>query len=210
MEHRDAVDTLATERYLLDEMSEAERAEFEAHFFECGECADDVRAAAVMRDGIRQGLLAPHARRDRPSPSRAPRMSVLLPWAVAATLAIVVVYQARAPRRGSANTIVALTTTTLRPATRGREQVVAAGAAAALAIDVGGLVSAPTLHYTLDTSDGAHVADGVVAGPAPGAPLLLLLPSNSVKPSQHYVLRLQDPRNNALTPEEYRFTVGQS
>lgn len=216
MEHTEAVDTLACERYLLGEMTETERDAFEAHFFSCDECAEDIRAAATMREAVRQGLgssrtadqesaLVPFARK-----SRAPwRPSVVLPWAVAATLAVMVGFQARTGRVtvGSDSSLVALNPTTLRPATRGQEPVVPFGPAIALAIDVGALGDATSFRYTLETADGVQVAAGEAPAPPLGAPLLVLLPSNSVKPSQRYVLKLQDPRNVTLTEEDYRFTV---
>ena len=216
MDHTEAVDTLACERYLLGEMTETERDAFEAHFFSCDECAEDVRAAATMREAVRQGLGSsrtagqvsapvPFARR-----SHAPwRPSVVLPWAVAATLAVMVGYQARAGRAGSDGSLVTLNPTTLRPATRGQEPVVPFGSAIALAIDVGALGDATSLRYTLETADGVQVAAGAAPAPPSGAPLLVLLSSNSVKPSQHYVLKLQDPRNATLTEEDYRFTVSE-
>ena len=42
MTHQQALDGLASERYLLDEMTEGERFEFEAHYFDCVDCAEDV------------------------------------------------------------------------------------------------------------------------------------------------------------------------
>lgn len=50
MEHDEAVSSAATERYVLGELTEAQCAAFEAHFFECPECAADVRAAAALVD----------------------------------------------------------------------------------------------------------------------------------------------------------------
>lgn len=50
MTHQQAVDTLASERYLLDEMREPERFEFEAHYFDCEECAEEVRLAHMIRE----------------------------------------------------------------------------------------------------------------------------------------------------------------
>lgn len=47
MEHNQLT-KYATERYLLEEMPEAERDQFEAHFFSCIECAAEVRAGARM------------------------------------------------------------------------------------------------------------------------------------------------------------------
>ena len=48
MDHEIAVQTNATERYLLGEMNDQEREDFEAHYFSCGDCAEDVRAALTF------------------------------------------------------------------------------------------------------------------------------------------------------------------
>jgi hypothetical protein len=177
-----------------------------------------VRAGALMRDGVRQGRAGASTRAAvadnvvRMPRARTWRSSTILPWAVAATLAVIVGYQSQSSRKPDgrlAGGIVALSPTTLRPATRGREQVVAAGLASALAIDVAELGSDGPLHYSLLTAEGTNIAAGEVPPPAAGAPLLLLLPSNLLKPSGHYTLRLENPRNPALTPEDYRFTVSE-
>ena len=57
MTHAQAVATHAAERYLLDEMPELERYTFEAHFFDCDECAESVRTGALMREGVAAGLM---------------------------------------------------------------------------------------------------------------------------------------------------------
>jgi len=46
MEHTEAIKLNAVERYLLGELTPTERDAFEAHFFECADCAAEVRAAA--------------------------------------------------------------------------------------------------------------------------------------------------------------------
>lgn len=48
MDHQSAVDRNLTERYLLGELDSAESADFEAHFFECPICAEDVRRATRL------------------------------------------------------------------------------------------------------------------------------------------------------------------
>ncbi len=48
MEHQDAVDSRALERYLLGEMSDVERQAFEQHYFDCPECAAGVEAGATL------------------------------------------------------------------------------------------------------------------------------------------------------------------
>src|SRR5689334_1851726 len=93
MTHAEATKTFASERYLLGEMSAQERDAFEDHFFSCTECAEDVRSGANMRDGVKAGLLPRGAAESR-SPGRMGwRIPVLMPWAMAATLAGIVAYQ---------------------------------------------------------------------------------------------------------------------
>jgi anti-sigma factor RsiW len=48
MNHEQAIQEMATERYLLDELTPEVRDAFEEHLFECQECALDVRAGNVF------------------------------------------------------------------------------------------------------------------------------------------------------------------
>ena len=48
MDHDVVVRQKLTERYLLDELDPPARDEFEEHFFDCKECALDVRAGALF------------------------------------------------------------------------------------------------------------------------------------------------------------------
>ncbi|MEA2329528.1 MAG: hypothetical protein QOE68_4487 [Thermoanaerobaculia bacterium] len=87
MNHEDAVKSMATERYTLDEMEPAERDAFEEHFFECSFCADDVVDSAKFAAGVRSDGLVP-VQPPMPMP-----MPVPLPvphrsnwWAVAASV----------------------------------------------------------------------------------------------------------------------------
>ncbi len=56
MTHADAASTQAVERYLLGELSPQQRDEFETHVFDCLECADDLKAAALFLDNSRLEL----------------------------------------------------------------------------------------------------------------------------------------------------------
>lgn len=52
MDHNEALASKATERYMLDELPPEERDAFEEHFFDCSECAFDVRSAVQMVDAL--------------------------------------------------------------------------------------------------------------------------------------------------------------
>jgi hypothetical protein len=56
MNHIDALQSNTAEKYLLGELTAAERAEYEEHYFGCQECAEDVKAGAVLLDNARQVL----------------------------------------------------------------------------------------------------------------------------------------------------------
>jgi hypothetical protein len=56
MNHAEAVQQMATEKYLLGELSPELRDAFEEHFFDCPECAMDVRSAAVFIDEAKEHL----------------------------------------------------------------------------------------------------------------------------------------------------------
>jgi Putative zinc-finger len=65
MEHSEAVDQMATERYLLNELTPDQRDAFEQHFFDCPECALDLRVASTFVDEAKiqlPGLTAAPAR----------------------------------------------------------------------------------------------------------------------------------------------------
>ena len=64
MEHNDAVTTGAAERYLLDEMAPDERDGFEEHYFDCSECAFDVRSGARMVATVRAERPAVEKKQD--------------------------------------------------------------------------------------------------------------------------------------------------
>jgi hypothetical protein len=148
---------------------------------------------------------------ELPAPRRR-LTSTVIPWAVAASLALVAGYQTLVMRTSltrSAGPIV-LSPVTLRPASRGEEPVVfaAGGAMITLAVDVGGGVTNGDIAYEIDQVDDGTIASDHVSAPKDGAPLLLLLPAALLQPGRHYVLVVKNSRNPRLTPAEYRFTVG--
>jgi hypothetical protein len=221
MTHAQALEKHAAERYLLDEMPELERYAFEAHFFDCAECAEDVRAGALMREGVAAGLL-PSAPAVPVSPLAPPaHVAALpsssgwrtgLPWAVAAMLALTVGYQSLwvvPGLRDQAIPAQAVVPVTLRAATRGAETTVIRPAAGVIsfALDVNAAPAGARLAYDLRTAAGAPVVSGTAAAPPPGTPLLLLVPVSAVAADGSYVLTVRVADATQPAPVDYRFTL---
>lgn len=56
MDHKEAVQLQAAVKYVLGELPQAERDAFEEHYFDCRECALDVKASAAFVDAGREVL----------------------------------------------------------------------------------------------------------------------------------------------------------
>ena len=223
MTHQESVKTLASERYLLEEMTELERHAFEEHFFDCADCAEDVRAGAYLREGARSDLVTANASPSVvvfPGTPAARRLPAFIPWAAAASLALVSGYQALFLGTGSGPRLEpqALTPVTLRPASRGAEPVVLVDGdtPVALAIDVNIRANsdrpAAELSYDLRTIDGlgagnsnSSIVSGRARAPEAGAPLFLLVPGASLPAPGRYLLRVTDAAGQTIG--EYRFTA---
>lgn len=98
MDHSESIRLMATEKYLLGELTPELQEQFEEHFFECQECALDVRAGAALVEHSKVVLSQPVV----VSPARIPvsatanrfnwfRPALIIP--VLAALLIVVAYQ---------------------------------------------------------------------------------------------------------------------
>jgi hypothetical protein len=70
MEHEVVVRQQMTESYLLGELQDKDREEFEAHFFDCPECARDVRAAALFVEQSKMLLAEQPSASTHPAPLR--------------------------------------------------------------------------------------------------------------------------------------------
>jgi hypothetical protein len=75
MEHDEAIRSHAAERYVARELSPAEQDAFEEHFFDCQECAEDVRFELTFTATVRAVSREQQAERQ---PATAPPKAV--PW----------------------------------------------------------------------------------------------------------------------------------
>jgi len=67
MDHNDVVRQKLAERYLLDELQGEQREAFEEHFFECSECAHDIRAGSEFVESTKVILSQPAEEASRAS-----------------------------------------------------------------------------------------------------------------------------------------------
>jgi hypothetical protein len=218
MTHQQALAGLASERYLLDEMTEVERFEFEEHYFDCAECAEDVRLGGMIQQEARRAgpAMAANPEAVRPaavltSPKWWRRPVTAAPWAVAATLALVVGYQSLVTVPGLRGAVgpQSVEPVMLRGATRGAATTVAIAPGQRFVALSADLLTAPTsssLGYEILDADRTTIASGQAAVPASGAPLMLLVPVDELRAAGRYTLTLRDSDQNAVLGE-YEFDV---
>ena len=98
MDHTESIRLMAAEKYLFGELTPEQREQFEEHFFDCQECALDVRAGAALVEHSKVVLAEPVAI----SPARMPVAAKVGRWAwlrpafvvpILAVLLVVVGYQ---------------------------------------------------------------------------------------------------------------------
>src|SRR5208282_3013087 len=53
MDHLDAENTKAVERYMLGDLTVSEVEEFERHFFDCPQCSEELRALTIFQENAR-------------------------------------------------------------------------------------------------------------------------------------------------------------
>ncbi len=61
MNHAEAKATGAVDRYLMKEMTDPDALRFEEHYFECAECAEEVRVSTIFLANLRAVLQEPYA-----------------------------------------------------------------------------------------------------------------------------------------------------
>ena len=72
MEHIQVVTDMAAEKYVLGELQNGEREQFEEHYFSCPKCAQDVRHLAGIAAGARLALDSQFGNKPAPQPAFKP------------------------------------------------------------------------------------------------------------------------------------------
>src|SRR5437016_1408308 len=133
MDHAEAINMRAVERYVLGDLSVSEVEDFERHFFDCPQCSEELRIVSVLQENAR----AVFAEQD-PGPQTAPAKQRAnwwsgfvsawrQPWAIAPALAAVVLAVLVGYATGSrrSETPQPVSTYALHAASRGEETIVA-------------------------------------------------------------------------------------
>jgi putative zinc finger protein len=91
MDHTQAIERQAAERYVLGELSASEAEDFERHFFECTDCSGAVEAGDAFAEGARVALRQPLPAQPAaaPRPRRVFSLWQQPAFALAASLAVV-------------------------------------------------------------------------------------------------------------------------
>jgi hypothetical protein len=183
MNHTEAVEQLAIERYLLDEFAPGDREAFEEHLFDCQECALDLRASTLFVDEAKTQLpsMLDSSAAERKAPRTKPGFwlfllrPALVGPAFAALLAVVVFQNAVTfpALRDAASQPRLMPLTHLRPATRGAShlKLIADRAhGAALQVDLPDQGSPAPTSYSIELLDAQGKSIWTATMPAnPGA-----------------------------------------
>src|SRR4051794_4037558 len=78
MDHATAAQQHLTERYLLNELNQQARDEFEEHFFDCADCASDIQTASVFIENSKKVWTEKPV--QVPRSVTAPRKASFLEW----------------------------------------------------------------------------------------------------------------------------------
>jgi hypothetical protein len=214
MQHQQALANKASERYLLGEMSEPERFDFESHYFDCPACADDVRAGVALARGVKavcaeDAALRPHTAVVSDAPRRGwfswlpgalPSTAAVALGCLAAWQAFVVIPSLRTPQ--------ALFPIVLRAAARGEEQVLTVRreqTLSLLSLDVNCADPGAALTYEVIAPGGVVRHKGAVQAPPAGSPLIVTLFNSGLRERGAWVLVLRNTQGAELA--RYPFSV---
>ena len=209
MDHKEAIASQAAERYILNELPEHESERFEEHYFNCTECAENVRCLAGISEALRDPA-------ESSSPARSSGwLEMIREWwarplagAIAAVALLWLIglsaYQARELRqqfRGQA-TVAYL----LLPESRGELPTLSlkdSGQVLVLEADLPGAIG--ELKWDLRPASGSKATgEGNAPAPKPGSNLKVIVPAEGLAPGD-YVLSVRMVSGGA--PWLFRFKV---
>jgi len=216
MDHTEAISKGAAARYQFGGLSVKETEEFEAHFFDCTHCAEELRAAAIFEENAKAVFLEnsrstagagePRGKYER---GRASWWALFWrnPWsaapaAAAAALLCVVMYQGGMIQRARAPQ--AMASLVLPSLSRGSDRVLEVPASDNVyALSMYPEWQTSYLEYICIIQDekGSTLASLRASAPAPGKPIQILM-HRSKLPSGRYTLIVRHPAANGQPESE--------
>jgi hypothetical protein len=216
MDHSEALRLKAAEKYILGELSGDLREQFEEHYFDCPECANDVRALSTFVTASRV-VLAEEAPIKDPARERREKGGGWFAWlrpAVAvpaiAALAAVVLFQ-------NAITIPALKKSTVRPAaqvfessyrlqgsTRGENNSIIAihgNESIALDFDFTPTQTFSSYQGIILDSAGDTVLSFNLAGDTTNKELHVVVPAGKLRPGNYHLLVVGNNAASSSNPK---------
>jgi hypothetical protein len=216
MDHGEAQTTKASERYLLGEMSEPERFDFESHYFTCEVCAEDVRTGVVLARGIKAVSAKTPSREIEVKEKRGwfdwLTPLVLAPSTAAVALAMLAGYQAFVvipPMRETAAP-QAMTPVILRAVARGEDPVIQVErkpGLSILALDVNSGSPGQPISYQLLPPGGIPPITGSTAVPPAGSQLVLALSNATLQHAGAWTLVLRTPQGAEAGSYPFRIEI---
>jgi hypothetical protein len=227
MNHTQAIGRGCAENYLLGEMEDGERLEFEEHFFDCRECAEDIKTAVAFAKNAKEVFETEPPEVEFPAsvaafkPGR-PRLSRPLSTLAAAALVFVAcaaLYQAVAVVPGLRREVALVNAPQavrweFLSVSRSKTPVVVVSPRhrlLGLRLSKSSAETYAEYQCELRDGDGRTVQSSVISAPPPGEEFGLVLPLSGLE-SGAYVMILSglgSPQGPVIAPElaRYRFTL---
>jgi len=218
MNHQEALETQAVERYQLGELAPAERDGFEQHYFSCPECAAAVHEAAIFAANARAVFAEEASRRPAPAPRRGWswgwRNPVFVFAVAAGALIFVVSFEELARIPGLKQELArvsaprAYPSFVLKSVARGDDQpleVPKSAPFAGFSLDLPPGASYAAFECEIRTESGAFFTVPAPAPASPGALLNLLIPTRLLEPGR-YTLTLRGRNSGNPSAELGRFS----
>ena len=228
MDHSQAIQIGAAEKYLLNELEEGARSEYEEHFFDCGECAEDVKSGAAFVANAKEVLPSVtwgRVAREENGRARGAGWTALFwpaPLGAAAALALslgLAAYQAGVVVPSLQKQVAE--SESLQGArwhflsvSRSEAQVVKLGKetrTVGLTLSKSSEASFPYYRCELREADGRVVTTVVVPAPAAGEELNVALSASSLRPGSYVLVLhgLESASGAVVKPDfsRYTFTV---
>jgi hypothetical protein len=206
-------------RYMLGELSPAEREKFEEHYFNCRECADDVRDLLTVSSNSRAVLLQ-MPDYDQPAAATgwkgwfqsfrfSPQPAYVIASALALCVLTVVTTLQSISLRGQL-VPQAVAEFALHPDARGEEiEIGAPQAGQFLVLSADVPLAAPKFQWQVrGVASLTPLMEGTAPGPTPGSPFCVLIPASKLS-SGRYVLAVRPDGVPPATSAEvlYRFRM---